>query len=168
MALRRFYASVYVNNFPSLVHLSLLLLVMPTRVYLFFPPRDRKPLPTLRGRLKYIIYTVYINVYIFTPASNTVAFQFPAMLNVWTSICKQSIHFFSFLLRPLRNLPSRFPNMIRFVWQPPPTYSDEQPRPQKGLLVRTLVSMISRPLIPRARLYEVIRWFGLLRCAPMM
>ena len=101
-----------------------------------------------------------------TSAFNTVAFQSPAIPNAQMSICTQSVHSFSFPPRPLCTAPSRFPDTIRFGSRSPlirmsvPAY--------KSLLVRNVVSMLSHPVISRARLYEVIRWSGLLRCAPMI
>ena len=88
------------------------------------------------------------------------------MPNVRMTLCTQSVHFFSFPPRPLRTAPSRFPNMISFG-NCPPLIRRSVPA-HKSLLVRNVVSMLSHPVISRARLYEVIRWSGLLRCAPMM
>ena len=101
-----------------------------------------------------------------TPAFNAVAFQSPAMPNARMSLCTQSVHCFSFPPRPLRTAPSRFPNTIRFGSRPPLIRMSVPAT--KRLLVRNVVSMLSHPVISRARLYEVIRWFGLLRCAPMI
>ena len=56
--------------------------------------------------------------------------------------------------------------MIRFGNRPP--LIRRSVPAHKILLVRNVVSMLSHPVISRARLYEVIRWSGLLRCAPMM
>ena len=101
-----------------------------------------------------------------TSAFNAIVFQSPVMPNARMLLCTQLVHSFSFPPRPLRTSPSRFPNMIRFGNHPPlirrsvPTH--------KRLLVRNVVSMLLQPAISRARLYWVIRWSGLLRCASMM
>ena len=101
-----------------------------------------------------------------TSAFPAIVSQSPVMPNARMSLCTQLVHYFSFPPRPLRTAPSRFPNMIRFGNRPPlirrsvPVY--------KSLLVRNIVSMLSHPVISRARLYKVIQWSGLLRCALMM
>ena len=129
---------------------------MSSRVYLLFPPRGHEPPPPLRDRL---------NPW-HTSASNAVAFQSPALSNARMPLCMQSIYSFSFPPRPLRTAPSRFSNTIRFgshsslVRMNAPAH--------KSLLVRNVVSMLSHRVISRARLYDVIRWSGLLRCASMM
>ena len=51
------------------------------------------------------------------------------------------------------------------VWQPPSAHSDERPRPQRSLLAHNVVPMLSHSVIPRALLFEAIRWSSLLRCA---
>ena len=81
-------------------------------------------------------------------------------------LCTQSVHSFAFPPRPLRTAPSRFPNMICFGNRPPLIWRSVPAH--KSLLARNVVSMLSHRVISRARLYEVIRWSGLLRCAPMM
>ena len=126
---------------------------MSSRVYLFFPPRGHEPPPTFRDRL---------NPHL--SAFKAVAFQFPAMPNARMSLWTQSVHSFSFPPRPLRTAPSRFPKTIRFGSRPP--LIRRSVPAHKSLLVRTVVSMLSHPVISRARLYEVIRRSGLLRCAP--
>ena len=95
-----------------------------------------------------------------------VAFQSLAMPNARMSLWTQSVHSFSFPPRPLRTAPSRFPKTIRFGSRPP--LIRRSVPAHKRLLVRNVVSMLSHPVISRARLYEVIRWSGLLRCAPMI
>ena len=97
---------------------------------------------------------------------HAIAFQSPVMPNARMSLCTQWVHLFSFPPRPLRAAPSRFPNTIRFGSRPPlirmivPAH--------RSLLVRIVDSMLSHWVISRARLNEVNRWFGVLRCAPMM
>ena len=66
-----------------------------------------------------------------TSAFNAVAFQSPAMPNARMSLCTQSVHYFSFPLRPLRTAPSKVANHDS-LWQPPAAHSDERPRPQKS------------------------------------
>ena len=132
-----------------------LLLAMSSRVYLFFPPRGHEPPPTL------------VTVSTHTSAFNAVAFQSPAIPNARMSLWTQSVHSsFSFPSRPLRTAPSRFPNTIRFGSCPPLVRMSVST--QKSLLGRNVVSMLSHRVISRARLYEVMRWSGLLRCAPMI
>ena len=58
-------------------------------------------------------------------------------------------------------------NTIRFDSRPP-LIRMCVPAHKKSLLVHNVVSMLSARVISRARLYEVIRWSGLLRCAPLM
>ena len=101
-----------------------------------------------------------------TSAFNAIAFQSPVMPNARMSLCTQSVHFFSFPPRPLRTASSRFPNMIRFGNRP--LLIRRSVSAHKSLLARNVVSMLSHRVISRARLYKVIRWSGLLRCAPMM
>ena len=101
-----------------------------------------------------------------TSASNAVAFQSPAMPNARMSLCMQSVYSFSFPPRPLRTAPSRFPNRNRFGSRPPLIRTSAPAR--KSLLALSIVSMLSHRVISRARLYDVIRWSGLLRCAPMI
>ena len=101
-----------------------------------------------------------------TSALNAAAFHYSVMSNARMSLCTQSVHSFSFPPRPLRTAPSRFPNTIRFGSRPPLIRMSALAH--ESLLVRKAVSMLSRRVIPRARLYGVIRLSGLLRCAPMM
>ena len=107
-----------------------------------------------------------VNVSTHTSAFNAVAFQSPAMPNARMSLCTQSVYSFSIPPRPLRTAPSRFPNTIHFGRRPPLIRVNVPAH--KSLLVRDVVSMFSYPVISRARLYEIIRWSGLLRCAPMI
>ena len=101
-----------------------------------------------------------------TSAFKAVAFQSPAMPNARMSLWMQSVHSFSFPPRPLRTAPSRFPKTIRFGSRPP--LIRRSVPAHRSLLVRNVVSMLSHPVITRARLYEVIRWSGLFRCAPII
>ena len=100
-----------------------------------------------------------------TSAFNAIVFQSPVMPNARMSLYTQSVHSFSFPPHPVRTAPSRFPNMIRFGNRPP--LIRRSVLAHKSPLVRNFVSMLSHRVISRARLYEVIRWSGLLRCAPM-
>ena len=101
-----------------------------------------------------------------TSAFNAAAFQSPVMPNARMPLCIQSVHYFFFPPRPLRTAPSRFPNMIRSGSRPPLIWMSVPAH--KSILVRNVVSMLSHWVISRARLYEVMPWSGLLRCAPMM
>ena len=101
-----------------------------------------------------------------TSAFNAVAFQSLATPNARMSLWTQSVHSFSFPSHPLRTAPSRFPKTIRFGSRPP--LIRRSVPAHKSLLVRNVVSMLSHPVISRARMYEVIRWSGLLRCGPMI
>ena len=127
---------------------------MSSRVYLLCPPLGHEPAPTLRHRLNH------------TAASNAFAFQSPSTPNARMSLCTQSVYSVSFPPRPLCIAPSRLPNTIHFRhrrqlnWMSAPAH--------RNLLLRNVVSMLSNRIISRARLYEVIRWSGLLRCTPMM
>ena len=107
-----------------------------------------------------------VTVSTYTSIFNAVAFQPPAMLNARMSLCTQSVHSFSLPPRPPRTAPSRFPNTIRFGSRPPLIRMSVPAH--ESLLVRNFVPMLSHPVISKARLYEVIRWSGLLRCAPMI
>ena len=131
--------------------------------------------------------SVTVSTLTHTSASNAVAFQSPTMPNARTSFGTQSVHSFSFPPRPLCTAPSRFVNTIRFGNHPPlirmtmsvPLHAhkkyisraddDERSPPThkhtQKYLVREIVSMLQRPVIPRTRLYEVIGWSGLLMIA---
>ena len=141
-----------IATFPVSSSLSLLL-AMSGRVFLFFPSRGHEPLPTLRDRLK--------------PQPLTPSFSNLPLCQ--TPGCR-SVHSWStpspFPPRPLRTAPSRFPNRIRFGNRPP--LIRRSVPAHKSLLVRNVVSMLSHRVISRAWLYEVTRWSGLLRYAPMM
>ena len=99
-------------------------------------------------------------------AFNAVAFQSPVLPNARMLLCTQSVHYFSFPPGPLRTAPLRFPKPIRFGSRPPLIRMSVPAH--KSLLVRNVASMNSHRVISRAKLYEVIRWSGLLRCVPMM
>ena len=91
-----------------------------------------------------------------TSAFTAIVFQSPVMPNARMSLCTQSVHSFSFPPRHLRTAPSRFLNMIRFGNRQP--LIRRSVPAHKSLLVRNVVSMLSHPVISRARLYEVARW----------
>ena len=153
MSLRRFYASVYANNFPSLVAsiLSWRCLAASTS-YLLHAAVNLLP--------PFVTASTHNNT-----ASNAVAFQSLAMLNARMSLCAQSVHHcLSFPPRSLRTAPSRFPNTIRFGTRPPLIRISTPAH--KSLLVRN-VAMLSHLVISRAQMNEVNRWYGLLRCAPI-
>ena len=109
----------------------------------------------------------YVAASTHTSAFNAIAFQSPVMPNTRMSLCTQSVHSLSFPPRPLRTAASRFPNMIRFLGSRPPLIRMSVPA-HRSILVRNVVLMLSHRDISRTRLYEVILWSGLLRCAPMM
>ena len=90
-----------------------------------------------------------------TSAFNAVAFQSsPVMPNAPMSLYTQSVHSLSLPPRPFRTAPSRFPNTIRFGSRPP-LIRMSVPAHEKSLLVRNVVSMLSRRVImSRARLHE--------------
>ena len=113
-----------------------LLLAMSGRVFLFFPPRGHEPPPTLHDRSTQ------------TSAFNAIVFQSPIMPNARMSLCKQSVHSFSFPPRPLRTAPSRFPNMTRFGNRPPLIRRSVPAPKKKSLLVRNVLStMLSHRVI---------------------
>ena len=122
-----------------------LLLAKSSRVYPLFPPRGHKPPPTFR--------------YCLNPHLCLQHRRFPILgcANAQMLLCTQSVHTFSFSLRPLRPAPSN---------NPPPTRINAPTH--RRPLVRNAVSILSQPVIPRTRLYEFIRLSGLLPCAPMM
>ena len=94
-------------------------------------------------------------------AFNAVAFQSPAMPNARMSLWTQSVHSFSFPPRPLLTAPSRFPKTIRFGSRPP--LIRRSVPAHKSLLVRNVVSMLSHPVISRARCTKSSD--GLVSCA---
>ena len=147
------YAFVCDNKFPSLVAalFSCRCLVACASSFLLAAMNLRPPSVTVSTH---------------TSAFNAVAFQSPAMPNARMSLCTQSVHSFSFPPRPLRTAPSRFPSTIGFGSRPPLTRMSVPAH--KIFLVRNVVSMLSHRVISRARLYEVIRWPGLLRYASMI
>ena len=93
-----------------------------------------------------------LTVSTYTSASNAVCFQSPTMTHAQMSLCTQSVHSFSFTLRPVRTAPSRFPNTVRFGSHPQlirrsgPTH--------KRRLVCKVASMLS---------HRVIYWHGCTR-----
>ena len=108
--------------------------------------------------------SVTVSTYTFT--FNAIVFQSLVMQNTRVSLRTQSVHSFSFTLYSLRTALSTFPNTIYFGKRPPLIRMSAPAH--KRPLVRNVVSMLSHPVISRARLYEVIRWPGLLCYAPMM
>ena len=124
------------QNSTLLVHWQLsrsrclsLLLVVSSRVCLFFPPRDLEPPPTPHDCLN--------------PHRSLQRrrLPFPSMPNFRMSLCTQLVHSFSFPPRPLRTAPSRFPNTIRFRSHPPLIRMSAPAH--KRLLVRNFFSILS-------------------------
>ena len=144
---------MYDNNFPSLVAslFSWRYLAASTSSFLHAAMNLRPPSVTVSTH---------------TSAFNAVAFQFPGMPNARMSLYTQSAHYFSFPSCPLRTAPSRFTNTICFGSRSPLIRMSVLTH--KSLFLRNIVSMLSHRVISRAQLYEVIRWSGILRCAPMM
>ena len=87
----------------------------------------------------------FLTVSTYTSASNAVYFQFLTMTYDRMSLCTQSVHSFSFTLRPLRTAPSMFPDTVRFGSHPQlirmsgPTH--------KRRLMCNVVSMLSHRVI---------------------
>ena len=130
---------------------------MSSRLYLFFPPHGHEPPSTLRDRL--------------TLHRSLQRRCFPTPLYAK----RPDITLYAigplFLLPthpPLRTAPSRlFPNTIRLGSRQ--SLIRISTPAHKSLFVRNVVSMLShRVFSSRARLYEVIRWSGLWRWAPIM
>ena len=93
----KFYASVYEDNFPSLV--------AP-----FFSWRCLAASASSFLRAAINLRPSSVTVSTHTSAYNVVAFHSPAMPNARMSLC--TVHSFSSLPRPLRTAPSRFSNTI--------------------------------------------------------
>ena len=128
---------------------------MSGRVYLFFPARGHEPSPTLRDRLN--------------PHYGLKRRRFP--ISRYAKRPDDALYAIgSLFLLPTPSSP-HFPlNVSKHcsLLQPPAAHLDESVPAHKSLLVRNFVSILSHRVISRARLYEVIRWYGLLRCATMM
>ena len=139
---------MYHNNFPSLAASldSRRCLAASTAYFLHAALNLRPPSVTVSTH---------------TSAYNAVDFQSPAMPNARTSLCMQSVHYFFCPLRPLRTAVSRFPNTIPFFGNLLSLIRMSTPA-HNSVLVRNFVSIFSRGVISRARLYEIIRWSGLM------
>ena len=152
---RRFYAFVYDNNFPSHSIVASLFswrcLAASTSCFLHAAINLRPP---------------FLTVSTHTSASDAVAFPTPRYTKRPDVALYAIGPLFLLATRPLRTAPSRFPNMIRFGNRPP--HIRMSAPAHKSLLVRHVFSMFSHRVISKARLYEVIRWSGLLCCAPMV
>ena len=106
LSLRKFYASVCDNNFPSLVaFLFSWRCLAASSSSSFHAAMNLRPL--------------FVTASTHTAAFNAIAFQPPVMPNARMSLCTQSVHSFSFPPRSLRTAPSRFPNIIHFGSRPP-------------------------------------------------
>ena len=127
---------------------------MPSRVYLSFPSNGHKPPPTPRDRLN--------------PHLCLQRRRFP----VPRFAKRPDVALYAIgTLFPLPTLSS--PNCTLKVsehdslWQPSAAQSDERTPNIKSFCAQGCLNALT-PSYLRARLYEVIRWSGLLRCAPMM
>ena len=130
---------------------------MSSRVYLLFPPRGHEPPPTPRGR---------INPYFSLERRRFPIPRYAKRLDV-ALYAISSLFLFPTTSSPHCNtLKISELHTIRFGSRPP--HIRMSALTQKNLLVRNVVSLLSHRVISRARLYEVIRRSGLLRCAPMM
>ena len=142
----KFYACVCDNNFPSLVASLFSWRCLAAFSYSFLHAAMNLRPPS-------VIASTH------TLAFNAISLYIPPLCQ--TSGCR-SVRNPSTLHpshpRPLRTAPSRFPNMIRFGSRP--LLMRMSVPAHKNFLVRN-VSMLSH----RARLYEVIRWSSLVRCA---
>ena len=130
MSFRRFYASAYDHNFPSLVAslFSWRSLAASTSSFLRAAINLHPPSVTFSTH---------------TSVSNAVASKSPAMPNARMSLCTQSVYSIYFPPRPLRTAPSRFPSMIRFGNHP--TLIRISAPAHQSLIVRNAVSMLSHP-----------------------
>ena len=132
-----------------------LLLAMSSRLYLLFPPRDHEPPPTLRDRLN--------------PHLSLQRRRFPIPRYAKRPDVALSA------IGPLFLLPtSSSPQCTLKVSEHDSLCGSRPPLirmsalAHKSILVRSVVSLLSHRVISRVRLYEVIRWSGLLRYAPIM
>ena len=150
--LRRFYASVYDNKFPSPVASLFSWRYLAAITSSFIAPINLRP--------------PLVAVPTQTSASNAVAFQFLRYVKRRDVALYAIGPSFSFPPRPLRSEPSRFPNTTRFGGRPPVIRMSVPAH--KSLVVRNALWMLVHPVISRARLYEVIRSSGILRLAPMI
>ena len=130
--------------------------MMSSRVYLFFPPRGYKPTPTLRDSL--------------SPHRSLQRCRFSIPLwAIRPDIALYAIGPLFFLPTPSSPHCTLKVSEHDSLWQPPAAYYlDERPRPQKSSPAQRCLNAVSHRVISRARLYEVIRCFGLLCCAPTM
>ena len=137
VSLRRFYASVYDHNFPIAI-VSLFWRYLAASTFFLHAGISLRP-PS-------VTVLTHIN------------FQSPAMTSLFPLTTPSSPHC-------MITAPSRSPN-TRFASATARRSFGCVPLAHKRLLIRNVVSMLSHPVISRARLYEVIRWSGLLRCVP--
>ena len=118
-----------------------------SRVYLLFPPRRHKLPPTLRERLD--------------PHLCPQRRRFPvSRFTKRPYVALYAIGPIFLFLNPssLPTAPSKFSSMTRFDNRPPLIPMRASAR--KNLIVRNVVSMLSHPVISRARwMNEIIRWW---------
>ena len=152
MSLRKILR-VRVRNQLSQYRCLFLLPAMSSRVYLLFPSRGREPPPTLRDRLNPHLslqrrllpiprYVKHPDVALY-PIGPLFLLPTPSSPHCTLKVSEHDS-----------------------IWQSSAAHSDE--RPHHKSLVFNVVSVLSHRGISSARLYEVIRWSSLLRCAPMI
>ena len=149
MSLCRFYVLVYDIIFFQSRCISFLLATF-THVYLFPLPRGHTPLSTVRSRLNPHLCLQRLHF----PLSRHV--QRPVL-----SLLTQFVHSFFFPLRPLRTVPSMFPNTNRFGNRPPLIWMSAPVH--KRLLLLNVASMLFQYVFRRhgrTRLSD-----GLVSCA---
>ena len=123
---------------------------MSSRVHLFFPPRGHEPPPTLRDRLNQ-------------------RHRFPVPR--YAKRPDVALHAIGLLfLFPTPSSPHCTLKVSKHhsLRQPPTTHSDKRPRPQKSSRWQRRLNALKPGYLKGTVLYEVIRWYGPLHCAPMI
>ena len=127
---------------------------MSSRVFLFFPPRGHEPPPTPRDRINppLSLYRRRFPILRYAKCSDIALYAIDPLFHLPTPSSPHCTLKVSEIIR--------FGNRVLLIRMSVPAH--------KSLLVRNIVSMLSHRVISRAWLKQVIRWCGLLRCAPMM